>query len=126
LIHGLAADFCRGSKSDLIQLILKESGLKVATQDYEYHSAGNVHRGRNVYGVIQAPRGDGTEAIVLVAAWKTIDEEPNLNGVALALTLARYFKSLPPFSHDSAGPFYFKSAMLTLFSAQDGLSGQRM
>jgi glycosylphosphatidylinositol transamidase len=102
LINGLVADFRRGSKSNRIQSILKESGLKVATQDYEYHSAGSVHRGRNVYGVIHAPRGDGTEAIVLVAAWKTIDDEPNLNGVALALTLARYFKSMPPLSHDSA------------------------
>lgn len=66
--------------------------MKVATQDYEYHSAGNVHAGQNVYGVIQAPRGDGTEAIVLVAAWETIEEELNVNGVTLALTLARYFK----------------------------------
>lgn len=66
--------------------------MKVATQDYEYHSAGEVYSGQNVYSVLQAPRGDGTEAIVLVAAWKTIDGEPNLNGVTLALTLARYFR----------------------------------
>lgn len=79
-----------------MQSILRESGLKVAAQDYEYHSAGNVHRGRNVYGVIHAPRGDGTEAIVLVAAWKTIEDELNLKGVTLALTLARYFKSWFP------------------------------
>ena len=52
----------------------------------------NVHAGENVYSIIQAPRGDATEAIVLVAAWKTINNEANLNGVALALTLARYFK----------------------------------
>ena len=84
---------CYVRKSDKVQSILRESGLKVATQDYEYRSAGNVHSGTNVYGVIHAPRGDGTEAIVLVAAWKTIDEEVNLKGVTLALTLARYFKS---------------------------------
>ncbi|KAL1956212.1 hypothetical protein VTO42DRAFT_7559 [Malbranchea cinnamomea] len=87
-------------KSEKIQSILRESGLKVATQDYEYHSAGNVHRGQNVYGVIQAPRGDGTEAIVLVAAWKTFDDEPNINGVTLALTLARYFKRWSLWSKD--------------------------
>jgi hypothetical protein len=29
---------------------------------------------------------------VLVAAWKTVDGGLNLNGVTLALTLARYFK----------------------------------
>ncbi|PGG95714.1 glycosylphosphatidylinositol transamidase [Blastomyces parvus] len=86
--------------SEKIQSIFRESGLKVATQDYEYKSAGNTHSGQNVYGVIHAPRGDGTEAIVLVASWKTIDGEPNLNGVTLALTLARYFKRWSLWSKD--------------------------
>ncbi|PGH32698.1 rhomboid protein 2 [[Emmonsia] crescens] len=86
--------------SEKIQSIFRESGLKVATQDYEYRSAGNIHAGQNVYGVIHAPRGDGTEAIVLVASWKTIDGEPNLNGVTLALTLARYFKRWSLWSKD--------------------------
>lgn len=76
-----------------LQSIFRASGLKVATQNYEYNSAGIVHKGQNVYSIIHAPRGDATEAIVLVAAWKTVDGELNLNGVALALTLARYFKS---------------------------------
>lgn len=87
----LILDGCRVSRK--LQAIFRESGLKVATQNYEYLSAGNSYSGQNVYGIIQAPRGDGTEAIVLVAAWKTIKDEPNLNGVTLALTLARYFKS---------------------------------
>ncbi|KAK2802135.1 hypothetical protein FQN50_007499 [Emmonsiellopsis sp. PD_5] len=86
--------------SQKIQSIFQESGLKVATQGYEYRSAGNVHTGQNVYSVIQAPRGDATEAIVLVAAWKTIDDELNLNGVTLALTLARYFKRWSLWSKD--------------------------
>ncbi|KAK2739706.1 Glycosyl phosphatidyl inositol protein transamidase complex subunit [Onygenales sp. PD_40] len=86
--------------SQKIQSIFQESGLKVATQDYEYRSAGNVHTGQNVYSVIQAPRGDATEAIVLVAAWKTIEDELNLNGVTLALTLARYFKRWSLWSKD--------------------------
>lgn len=80
--------------SDTIQGIFRAAGLKVATQNYEYVSAGNVHKGQNVYSIIHAPRGDATEAIVLVAAWRTIEGELNLNGVTLALTLARYFKSL--------------------------------
>lgn len=78
--------------SEKIQSILKASGLKVATQGYEYTSSGITHQGENIYAIIQAPRGDATEAIVLVAAWKTVDGELNLNGVTLALTLARYFK----------------------------------
>ncbi|KAL5334734.1 Gaa1-like protein [Aspergillus crustosus] len=86
--------------SEKIQSILKISGLKVATQGYEYTSSGINHQGENIYGIIQAPRGDATEAIVLVAAWKTIDGELNLNGVSLALTLARYFKRWSLWSKD--------------------------
>jgi hypothetical protein len=78
--------------SDQIQSILRAAGLKVATQKYEYTSSGITHEGQSVYAIIHAPRGDATEAIVLVAAWKTADGELNLNGVSLALTLARYFK----------------------------------
>ncbi|KAF4203918.1 hypothetical protein CNMCM8927_008065 [Aspergillus lentulus] len=78
--------------SNQIQSILRAAGLKVATQKYEYTSSGITHEGQNVYAIIHAPRGDATEAIVLVAAWKTADGELNLNGVSLALTLARYFK----------------------------------
>ena len=79
--------------SEKLQSIFRASGLKVATQGYEYNSAGTTHSGENVYSVIHAPRGDATEAIVLVAALRTVDDELNVNGVALALTLARYFKS---------------------------------
>ncbi|ODH47592.1 rhomboid protein 2 [Paracoccidioides brasiliensis] len=86
--------------SQKIQSIFRESGLKVATQNYEYRSAGYTHAGQNVYGVIHAPRGDGTEAIVLVTSWKTVDGELNLNGVTLALTLARYFKRWSLWSKD--------------------------
>lgn len=78
--------------SEKIQSILRAAGLKVATQDYEYTSSGITYQGQNAYAIIHAPRGDATEAIVLVAAWKTADGELNLNGVTLALTLARYFK----------------------------------
>ncbi|KAA8649767.1 GPI-anchor transamidase subunit GAA1 [Aspergillus tanneri] len=83
-----------------IQSILRAAGLKVAMQNYEYTSSGITHQGQNAYGIIRAPRGDATEAIVIVAAWKTIDGELNLNGVTLALTLARYFKRWSLWSKD--------------------------
>ncbi|KAL3461346.1 Gaa1-like protein [Aspergillus heterothallicus] len=86
--------------SGKIQSILRAAGLKVATQAYEYTSSGITHQGENIYAIIQAPRGDATEAIVLVAAWKTADDELNLNGVTLALTLARYFKRWTLWSKD--------------------------
>ncbi|KAJ5898775.1 Gaa1-like protein [Penicillium taxi] len=85
---------------DKIHSILQVAGLKVATQKYQYTSAGITHQGENIYGIIHAPRGDATEAIVLVAAWKTADDELNLNGVTLALTLARYFKRWSLWSKD--------------------------
>jgi len=72
----------------------------VGRQNYTYHSAGNTYAGENVYAILQAPRGDATEAIVLVAAWKNVRDEFNRNGVALALTLARYFKRWSLWSKD--------------------------
>ncbi|CAI7607594.1 unnamed protein product [Penicillium pancosmium] len=86
--------------SNKVHSILQAAGLKVATQKYEYTSAGITHQGENIYGIIHAPRGDATEAIVLVAAWKTADDELNLKGVTLALTLARYFKRWSLWSKD--------------------------
>ena len=78
--------------SDKVRSILQAAGLKVATQNYRYTSAGITHQGQNTYAIIHAPRGDATEAIVLVTSWRTADGELNTNGVVLALALARYFK----------------------------------
>ena len=66
-------------------------------QNFTYMSSGNTYAGENVYSILQAPRGDATEAIVLMAAWKNAKGELNKNGVALALTLARYFKRMVSF-----------------------------
>ena len=74
--------------------IFRNAGLKVATQRYRYQAAGNQYGGENVYAVLHAPRGDATEAIVLVAAWTNMDGQLNQSGVALLLTLARYFKRM--------------------------------
>ncbi|KAJ6788906.1 hypothetical protein PWT90_00117 [Aphanocladium album] len=86
--------------NDQIETFLRDVGVKVGRQNYTYHYAGNEHSGENIYGILQAPRGDATEAIVLVAAWRTVDEEINRNGVTLALTLARYFKRWSLWSKD--------------------------
>lgn len=75
-------------------------GLKVGRQNFTYNSAGHVYSGENVYAILQAPRGDATEAIVLVAAWRNARSELNRNGVALALTLARYFRRWSLWSKD--------------------------
>jgi len=74
-----------------LQDLFKVQGLKVALQKYKYEVAGKTIAGENVYAMLKAPRGDATEAIVLMAAWKNMDDILNQSGVALVLTLARYF-----------------------------------
>ncbi len=74
--------------------------MRPARQKYEYHAAGNTYRGENVYAILHAPRGDATEALVLVAAWTNMDGDLNRSGVALVLALARYFKRWSLWSKD--------------------------
>lgn len=83
-----------------LENILRENGLKAALQPYRYTVAGEDIQGTNVYGVLQGPRADATEAMVLMAAWKNFDGEVNYSGVALALTMARYFKRWSIWSKD--------------------------
>ncbi|TID14081.1 Glycosylphosphatidylinositol protein transamidase GAA1 component [Venturia nashicola] len=80
--------------------IFKDAGLKVATQRYNYEAGGSTIGGDNVYAVLQGPRADATEAIVLIAAWRNMKGEINYSGVALLLTLARFFKRWSLWSKD--------------------------
>ncbi|KAF2433851.1 Glycosylphosphatidylinositol:protein transamidase, GAA1 component [Tothia fuscella] len=80
--------------------ILSSAGLKVGTQKFKYGVSGNEVEGENVYALLQGPRADATEAIVLIAAWKNMNGEINYSGVALVLTLARYFKRWSLWSKD--------------------------
>jgi len=80
--------------------IFKSAGLRSARQKYEYHAASKTYEGENIYAVIHAPRGDATEAVVLVAAWTNMDGKLNQSGVALVLALARYFKRWSLWSKD--------------------------
>ncbi|KAG9229854.1 Gaa1-like protein [Amylocarpus encephaloides] len=86
--------------NDKLEEFFKASGLKVARQKYEYRSAGETYSGENVYAILHAPRGDAEEAIVLLGAWTNVEGELNKSGVALVLTLARYFKRWSLWSKD--------------------------
>jgi hypothetical protein len=88
--------------NDKLENIFRASGLKVARQSFEYKSAGQTYNGQNIYAILHAPRGDATEAIVLIGAWRNVEGLLNRSGVALVLTLARYFKSMHPRSIESA------------------------
>ena len=72
---------------------MKSTGLEVGRQKYTYEASGEVYKGENIYGILQAPRGDATEAIVLCAGWRNADGELNKAGVALTLSMGRYLKS---------------------------------
>jgi len=85
--------------SSLVE-ILRSAGLKVGSQKYQYQASGAAISGENVYALLQGPRADATEALVLIAAWRNMNGEINHNGVALVLTLARYFKRWSLWSKD--------------------------
>lgn len=86
--------------ADKIEHMFREMRLKTGSQRYNYEAAGRKIQGKTVYGVLQAPRGDATEAIVLVGAWRNMDDVLNQSGVALVLTMARYFKRWSVWSKD--------------------------
>ena len=80
-------------RTEKLAELFKASGLRVARQKYQYTAAGKNITEQNVYAVLQGPRADATEAVVLIGAWRNMDKVLNQSGVALVLTMARYFKS---------------------------------
>jgi len=94
------ADGSNKVANDKLEDLFKAAGLKVARQEYKYISSGVEYSGENIYAILHAPRGDATEAIVLVGAWKNMEGQLNRSGIALVLTLARYFKRWSLWSKD--------------------------
>jgi glycosylphosphatidylinositol transamidase len=84
--------------NDKVAEMLEGIGLKTARQRHGYEGKGV--QGENIYSVLAAPRGDATEAIVLVASWRNGKGEINRKGVTLLLTLARYFRRWSLWSKD--------------------------
>ena len=74
--------------------MLQRLQLKTGQQNYSLSERlfGIGVNGTNVYGILRAPRGDATEAIVLSTSWRTIDGEIDIGGVSLLMSLAGYFK----------------------------------
>lgn len=64
---------------------LQDIGLKVS------HHIDSKSGRDTMYAVMHAPRGDNTEAMVLVAPYFTLDALPNVGAFSLAPALARYF-----------------------------------
>ena len=60
-----------------------------------------VFTGKNVYGILRAPRTASTEAVVLSAPYRpteSIQEKTNA-GIALMLGLAKAFRSMYKYTH---------------------------
>jgi len=93
-------DKTSAERAQALRDIFKLDGLKTASQRYSYTFNGGNISGENAYAILQGPRADATEAVVLIAAWRTYDGEINYSGVALVLTLARYFKRWSLWSKD--------------------------
>ncbi|EDO18207.1 hypothetical protein Kpol_543p37 [Vanderwaltozyma polyspora DSM 70294] len=70
---------------------LEEFGLK--TSVYK-----NQEYGDSLYGVFNAPRGDGTESMVLAVPWYNAEDEFNVSGAALGVSLARFLSRWPVWS----------------------------
>ena len=68
--------------------------------------------GTNVYGVLRAPRGDGTESLMLSAPWSMADGRSNTAGVALLLALAAHF---------TASNFWAKDVIVLLYDGPAGM-----
>lgn len=87
-------------RTDRLEAVFKGAGIKTGRQSYSYQNAGKSYQGENIYGIVHGPRADGTESIVLVASIRNIEDQLNVNGVTLLLTLARYFSRWSLWSKD--------------------------
>lgn len=64
---------------------LVDIGLKVEYQKTEFNTT-------NLYAIWHSPRSDGTEAMVLAAPYFQSDNEFNVGGLSLLVSLTKYFK----------------------------------
>lgn len=71
---------------------LDDIGLKTSLHYWDKSYGSENKSGINVYGILHAPRGENTEAMVLVAPWINKDGEYNDGGVSLVVALARYLQ----------------------------------
>lgn len=71
---------------------LDDIGLKTSLHYWDKSYGSENKSGINVYGILHAPRGENTEAMVLVAPWINKDGEFNDGGVSLVVSLARYLQ----------------------------------
>ncbi|ODQ83178.1 hypothetical protein BABINDRAFT_44653 [Babjeviella inositovora NRRL Y-12698] len=74
-------------RNGVVEQWMTDLGYKTATHDFLDVAKNGLE---NLYAIWHAPRGDDTEAMVVVAPWITSADEFNVGGVALTLGLARF------------------------------------
>lgn len=62
------------------------------------HEVGNTTS--SVFARVAPPRSEGTEAILLSANWLSRDGVPNVRGIALLLSLAKFFRGQNQYAFD--------------------------
>lgn len=74
------------AKNNMVEEWLQDIGIKTG-----YHHIEDENTPDTLYGIMHAPRGDDTEAMVLAVPWITSDNQYNLGGASLGLALMKYF-----------------------------------
>ncbi|WBW72513.1 GPI-anchor transamidase complex subunit Gaa1 [Schizosaccharomyces osmophilus] len=83
-----------------LETIFTTMGMAVQRQNYTTHVYEESHEGSNFYTVFRSPRGDATESLLLCVPWKDNEGYYNEAGLALAISLMKYFQGWSLWSKD--------------------------
>ncbi|TPX33751.1 hypothetical protein SmJEL517_g03471 [Synchytrium microbalum] len=75
-----------------LQTELAKLGLDATHQEFTIDAWSQAVSGVNAYGIFRAPRGDGTESIVISAPWTRSDGSLNLNGISYMMAFASFVR----------------------------------
>ncbi|KAH3901913.1 GPI-anchor transamidase subunit GAA1 SCDLUD_001697 [Saccharomycodes ludwigii] len=95
----------RGYRSEITKIINDTDIRNTVVSDWLNDIVGvktaihhNSRYGDTLYGILNAQRGDGTEAMVLAAPWQNSEGDLNTSGVSVAIALLRFFSRWPVWS----------------------------
>ncbi|EPY53415.1 GPI-anchor transamidase complex subunit Gaa1 [Schizosaccharomyces cryophilus OY26] len=83
-----------------LEAIFTTMGMAVQRQKYTTRIYEEYHQGSNFYTVFRSPRGDATESLLLCVPWKDYEGYYNEAGLALAISLMKYFQGWSLWSKD--------------------------
>ncbi|EPX71275.1 GPI-anchor transamidase complex subunit Gaa1 [Schizosaccharomyces octosporus yFS286] len=83
-----------------LETIFTTMGMAVQRQNYTTRLFEKHYEGSNFYTVLRSPRADATESLLLCVPWKDYDGHYNEAGLALAISLMKYFQGWSLWSKD--------------------------